>query len=177
VAAKCSALLLAPFWSAISACRAAAESISAVRAGFSCGCSGRGLWPPRPRPAGGRKRYTKKRGLTPVNAQHIAVSVLINDEESGLHHDYEVWLEELAPHAPIDQYWNNRTGEDNADVHLKRQIMGRQVVVAVTKGRLDFDTCEQILGVSWMADTGVLMVGGGSGCWSRLLGSEPYPPH
>ena len=61
----------------------------------------------------------------------------INDDESGLHHDYEVWLERLAPHAPIDQYWHNRTGEDNADAHLKRQIMGREVVVAVTNGRLD----------------------------------------
>jgi secondary thiamine-phosphate synthase enzyme len=63
--------------------------------------------------------------------------VFINDDEYGLHHDYEVWLEELAPHAPIDQYWHNRTGEDNADAHMKRQIMGREVVVAVTNGRLD----------------------------------------
>jgi secondary thiamine-phosphate synthase enzyme len=78
-----------------------------------------------------------KRGLTLVNAQHITASVFINDDESGLHHDYEVWLEELAPHAPIDQYWHNRTGEDNADAHLKRQVMGREVVVAVTNGRLD----------------------------------------
>jgi hypothetical protein len=61
----------------------------------------------------------------------------INDDESGLHHDYEVWLEKLAPHAPIDQYWHNRTGEDNADAHMKRQIMGREVMVAVTNGRLD----------------------------------------
>jgi hypothetical protein len=61
----------------------------------------------------------------------------INDDESGLHHDYEVWLEKLAPHAPIDQYWHNRTGEDNADAHLKRQVMGREVVVAVINGRLD----------------------------------------
>ena len=76
-----------------------------------------------------------KRGLTLVNAQHIAASVFINDDESGLHHDYEVWLERLAPHARIDQYWHNRTGEDNADTHLKRQIMGREVVVAVTNGR------------------------------------------
>jgi thiamine phosphate synthase YjbQ (UPF0047 family) len=69
---------------------------------------------------------------------HITASVFINDDEGGLHHDYEVWLEELAPHAPIDQYWHNRTGEDNADAHLKRQVMGREVVVAVTDGRLDF---------------------------------------
>jgi secondary thiamine-phosphate synthase enzyme len=66
--------------------------------------------------------------------------VFINDDESGLHHDYEVWLERLAPHAPIEQYWHNRTGEDNADAHLKRQIMGREVVVAVTGGRLDGST-------------------------------------
>ena len=84
-----------------------------------------------------RKWYTTKRVLTLVNAQHITASVFINDDESGLHHDYEVWLEGLAPHAPIDQYWQNRTGEDNADAHLKRQIMGREVVVAVTNGRLD----------------------------------------
>jgi thiamine phosphate synthase YjbQ (UPF0047 family) len=74
---------------------------------------------------------------------HITASVFINDDESGLHHDYEVWLEDLAPHAPIDQYWHNRTGEDNADAHLKRQVMGREVVVAVTNGRLDFGTLLQ----------------------------------
>ena len=85
-----------------------------------------------------------KRVLTLVNAMHITASVFINDDESGLHHDYEVWLERLAPHAPIDQYWYNRTGEDNADAHLKRQIMGREVVVAVTNGRLDFGTWERI---------------------------------
>ena len=78
-----------------------------------------------------------KRGLTLVSAMHITASVFINDDESGLHHDYEVWLEELAPHAPIDQYWHNRTGEDNADAHLKRQVMGREVVVAITDGRFD----------------------------------------
>ena len=83
-------------------------------------------------------------GLTLVDAMHITASVFINDDEIGLHHDYEVWLEELAPHAPIDQYWHNRTGEDNADAHLKRQIMGREVVVAVTNGRLDFGTWERI---------------------------------
>lgn len=83
-------------------------------------------------------------GLCLVNAMHITASVFINDDESGLHQDYEDWLEELAPHAPIEQYRHNRTGEDNADAHLKRQIMGREVVVAVTKGRLDFGTWEQI---------------------------------
>jgi len=83
-------------------------------------------------------------GLCLVNAMHITASVFINDNESGLHQDYEDWLEELAPHAPVEQYRHNRTGEDNADAHLKRQIMGREVVVAVTKGRLDFGTWEQI---------------------------------
>jgi secondary thiamine-phosphate synthase enzyme len=83
-------------------------------------------------------------GLCLVNAMHISASVFINDDESGLHHDYEVWLEKLAPHAPTSQYHHNRTGEDNADAHLKRQIMGREVVVAVTKGKLDFGPWEQI---------------------------------
>jgi secondary thiamine-phosphate synthase enzyme len=76
--------------------------------------------------------------------QHITASVFINDEESGLHHDYEVWLEKLAPHSPTTQYHHNRTGEDNADAHLKRQIMGREVVVAITRGKLDFGPWEQI---------------------------------
>ena len=83
-------------------------------------------------------------GLCLVNAMHITASVFINDDESGLHQDYEAWLEELAPHAPIEQYRHNRTGEDNADAHLKRQLMGREVVVAVTNGRLDFGPWEQI---------------------------------
>jgi secondary thiamine-phosphate synthase enzyme len=83
-------------------------------------------------------------GLVLVNAMHITASVFINDDESGLHHDYEVWLEGLAPHEPIDHYWHNRTGEDNADAHLKRQVMGREVVVAVTNGKLDFGPWEQI---------------------------------
>ena len=83
-------------------------------------------------------------GLCLVNAMHITASVFINDDESGLHHDYEEWLEELAPHAPVSQYQHNRTGEDNADAHLKRQVMGREVVVAVTRGRLDFGPWEQI---------------------------------
>jgi len=83
-------------------------------------------------------------GLCLVNAMHITASVYINDAERGLLHDYEEWLEELAPHAPVSQYQHNRTGEDNADAHLKRQIMGRDVVVAVTEGRLDFGPWEQI---------------------------------
>ena len=88
--------------------------------------------------------YEIKRGLTLVNAMHITASVFINDDKSGLHLDYEEWLEDLAPHAPVSQYQHNRTGEDNADAHLKRQVMGREVVVAVTKGRLDFGPWEQI---------------------------------
>jgi secondary thiamine-phosphate synthase enzyme len=83
-------------------------------------------------------------GLCLVNAMHISASVFINDDEGGLHHDYETWLEKLAPHEPVSQYHHNRTGEDNADAHLKRQIMGREVVVAVTKGKLDFGPWEQI---------------------------------
>ena len=85
-----------------------------------------------------------KEGLCLVNAMHITASVFINDNESGLHHDYEKWLEELAPHEPISKYEHNKTGEDNADAHLKRQVMGREVVVAITKGQLDFGTWEQI---------------------------------
>jgi secondary thiamine-phosphate synthase enzyme len=83
-------------------------------------------------------------GLCLVNAMHITASVFINDAEDGLLHDYEVWLEKLAPHAPTGQYHHNRTGEDNADAHMKRQIMGREVVVAITKGKLDFGPWEQI---------------------------------
>jgi len=83
-------------------------------------------------------------GLVLVNAMHITASVFINDDEHGLHHDYEAWLEQLAPHAPTSHYRHNETGEDNADAHLKRQIMGREVVVAVTKGRLDFGPWERI---------------------------------
>jgi secondary thiamine-phosphate synthase enzyme len=85
-----------------------------------------------------------REGLCLVNAMHITASVFINDDESGLHADYEKWLEGLASHAPTSQYQHNRTGEDNADAHLKRQIMGREVVVAVTNGRLDFGPWEQI---------------------------------
>ncbi len=83
-------------------------------------------------------------GICLVNAMHITASVFINDDESGLHHDYKEWLEELAPHEPVSQYEHNRTLEDNADAHLKRQVMGREVVVAVTDGRLDFGPWEQI---------------------------------
>ncbi|MEW5797079.1 MAG: secondary thiamine-phosphate synthase enzyme YjbQ [Candidatus Zixiibacteriota bacterium] len=85
-----------------------------------------------------------KEGLVLVNAMHITASVFINDDESGLHDDYEKWLERLAPHAPISQYRHNATGEDNADAHLKRQVMGREVVVAITNGKLDFGPWEQI---------------------------------
>jgi secondary thiamine-phosphate synthase enzyme len=83
-------------------------------------------------------------GLCLVNAMHITASVFINDAEDGLLHDYERWLEKLAPHAPTAQYQHNRTGEDNADAHLKRQVMGREVVVAITAGKLDFGPWEQI---------------------------------
>ena len=85
-----------------------------------------------------------KEGLCLVNAMHITASVFINDNERGLHQDYKRWLEELAPHEPISQYLHNRTGEDNGDAHLKRQLMGREVVVAITDGRLDFGPWEQI---------------------------------
>jgi secondary thiamine-phosphate synthase enzyme len=85
-----------------------------------------------------------KEGLLLVNAMHITASVFINDDESGLHHDYKKWLESLAPHEPISQYRHNDTGEDNADAHIKRQIMGREVVVAITNGKLDFGPWEQI---------------------------------
>ena len=85
-----------------------------------------------------------KEGLCLVNAMHITASVFINDNEHGLHHDYEKWLEELAPHAPIEQYRHNDTGEDNADAHMKRQVMGREVVVAITDGQLDFGPWETI---------------------------------
>ncbi|AFU60376.1 putative uncharacterized protein family UPF0047 [Candidatus Nitrososphaera gargensis Ga9.2] len=84
-----------------------------------------------------------KEGLCLVNAMHISASVFINDDESGLHQDFDRWLEKLAPYSP-DSYLHNRTGEDNADAHLKRQVMGREVVVAITNGRLDFGPWEQI---------------------------------
>ncbi len=85
-----------------------------------------------------------REGLCLVNAMHITASVFINDDEPGLHEDYDEWLEKLAPHKPIGHYRHNRTGEDNGDAHLKRQVMGREVVVAVTKGRLEFGPWEQI---------------------------------
>jgi len=85
-----------------------------------------------------------KEGLCLVNSMHITSSVFINDDESGLHHDYDQWLERLAPHEPVSGYRHNDTGEDNADAHMKRQIMGREVVVAVSDGKLDFGPWEQI---------------------------------
>ncbi|MCI0540325.1 MAG: secondary thiamine-phosphate synthase enzyme YjbQ [Verrucomicrobiales bacterium] len=85
-----------------------------------------------------------KEGICLVNAMHITASVYINDAEDGLLHDYDVWLEKLAPHEPTSQYRHNRTGEDNADAHMKRQIMGREVVVAITQGKLDLGPWEQI---------------------------------
>jgi secondary thiamine-phosphate synthase enzyme len=85
-----------------------------------------------------------REGLCLVNAMHITASVFINDDESGLHHDYDVWLEKLAPHEPVGSYHHNRTGEDNADAHMKRQLLGREVVVAITAGKLDFGPWEQI---------------------------------
>jgi secondary thiamine-phosphate synthase enzyme len=90
------------------------------------------------------QRSGVQEGFCLVNAMHITASVFINDEEEGLKHDYDVWLEKLAPHEPTTHYRHNRTGEDNADAHLKRQIMGREVVVAITKGQLDFGPWEQI---------------------------------
>ena len=85
-----------------------------------------------------------KEGLCLVNAMHISASVYINDDESGLLQDYDKWLEKLAPHEPVAQYRHNDTGEDNANAHLKRQVMGREVVVAITNGKLDFGPWEQI---------------------------------
>ena len=85
-----------------------------------------------------------REGMVLVNAMHITASVFINDDESGLHHDYEVWLEGLAPHAPTSRYRHNETGEDTADAHLKRQVMGREVVVAITAGKLDLGPWERI---------------------------------
>ena len=90
------------------------------------------------------QKSSVKEGICLVNAMHITASVFINDNESGLHHDYDKWLEGLAPHSPIDQYRHNDTGEDNADAHLKRQVMGREVVIAITDGNLDFGPWESI---------------------------------
>jgi secondary thiamine-phosphate synthase enzyme len=83
-------------------------------------------------------------GICLVNSMHITSSIFINDDESGLHHDFEIWLQKLAPHVPTKQYFHNDTGEDNADAHLKRQIMGRETLVAITGGKLDFGPWEQI---------------------------------
>jgi secondary thiamine-phosphate synthase enzyme len=83
-------------------------------------------------------------GLALVNAMHISASVFINDDESGLHHDFEIFLERMAPHEPVSAYRHNDTGEDNADAHIKRQIMGRETVVAITAGKLDLGPWEQI---------------------------------
>ena len=90
-----------------------------------------------------------REGLVLVNPMHITASVFINDDEPGLHADYERWLEQLAPHEPVRQYRHNDTGEDNADAHLKRQVMGREVVVAVTRGKLDLGTWERIFYGEW----------------------------
>jgi secondary thiamine-phosphate synthase enzyme len=90
------------------------------------------------------EKSTIKEGLCLINAMHITASVFINDDEDGLHADYDNWLERLAPHAPTDQYRHNETGEDNADAHLKRQIMGREVIVSITDGKIDFGPWEQI---------------------------------
>lgn len=90
------------------------------------------------------KKSKVKEGIVLCNAMHITASVFINDNESGLHQDYERWLEKLAPHEPLSAYLHNNTGEDNGDAHLKREIMGREVTVAVTEGKLDFGPWEQI---------------------------------
>ena len=90
------------------------------------------------------KKSKVQEGLCLVNAMHITASVFINDNEDGLLHDYEKWLEHLAPHAPTTKYDHNKTGEDNADAHLKRQVMGREVVIAITNGKLDFGPWEEI---------------------------------
>jgi secondary thiamine-phosphate synthase enzyme len=97
-------------------------------------------------------------GLALVNAMHITASVFINDDESGLHQDYETWLEQLAPHEPVGRYHHNKTGEDNADAHIKRQVMGREVVVAITEGKLDFGPGSRFF-------MGNLMVAARSACW------------
>ena len=90
------------------------------------------------------KKSGVREGLCLVNAMHITASVFINDDETGLHDDFEKWLERLAPHGPTSQYGHNLTGEDNADAHLKRSVMGREAVVAITRGELDFGPWEQI---------------------------------
>ena len=106
-----------------------------------------------------------REGLCLVNAMHITASVFINDDERGLHEDYERWLEQLAPHEPTSRYLHNRTGEDNGDAHMKRQVMGREVVVAVTEGR-----STSVPGSR--SSTASSTAGAASGCWSRSSGSE-----
>jgi secondary thiamine-phosphate synthase enzyme len=103
---------------------------------------------------GAVKKSGVREGFCLVNSMHITSSVFVNDDESGLHEDFERWLEELAPHEPTDAYDHNRTGEDNADAHLKRQIMGREVVVAVTAGKLDLGTWEQGCSAEQLGRTG-----------------------
>lgn len=93
-----------------------------------------------------------KEGLCLVNVMHITASIFINDNESDLHEDFDIWLEKIAPHAPIKQYRHNETGEDNADAHLKRQVMGRKVIIAITNGKLDFGPWEQIFMGNLMGD-------------------------
>jgi len=95
------------------------------------------------------RRSGVQEGLCLVNAMHITASVFINDDEPGLHADFDAFLERIAPHEPTSQYRHNRTGEDNADAHLKRQVMGREVVVTVTRGRLDFGPWEQVFYGEW----------------------------
>ena len=104
-------------------------------------------------------------GLALINAMHITASVFINDDESGLHHDYKKWLENIAPHEPVSSYRHNDTGEDNADAHIKRQIMGREVVVAVTNGQLDFGPWSKYFTVSLMGEEK-------NGYWLKLSASK-----
>ena len=106
-----------------------------------------------------------REGFVLVNAMHITASVFINDDERGLHHDYTQWLERLAPHEPVSGYCHNDTGEDNADAHMKRQVMGREVVVAITDGQLDFGPWEQIF-------YGEFDVDAKNACWLKLSASK-----
>lgn len=107
-------------------------------------------------------------GLALVNAMHITASVFINDDESGLHQDYEEFLEALAPHEPVSRYKHNLTGEDNGDAHIKRQVMGREVVVAITNGKLDFGPWSRF-------STENSTEAAGNGCWLRLSGNRTEP--
>jgi secondary thiamine-phosphate synthase enzyme len=125
-------------------CTPLANILPSVTPPTQCNCAEYAPSPQSSLPSRERKRHVQKNALSLVSAMHITASVFINDDERGLHQDYDDWLEELAPHEPISKYRHNRTGEDNADAHLKRQIMGREVVVAITDGRLDFGPWEQI---------------------------------